>query len=345
MSDKVEGRAGGDASHDWALVLAGGDGRRLQALTTTASGVAVPKQYCSLQGGPSLLEDALRRAGAAVPIERICAVVSAQHRRWWASVSTWIPATNIFVQPQNRGTATGILLPLLRILHRDRNATLLILPSDHYVSAPSILTVALQSAVRESRHSDDILLVGFTPEMADPELGYIVPSASTGNALDPLRVLEFVEKPSEAEARQLIARGGLWNAFILAARGQTLLEAFESRVPEVVMEMRAILEKQTTGTAMESHVADLYQRLPVLDFSRDILQWCTPKLRVMNVAPCGWSDLGTPGRVARTLETKATRRSKWHQPPVRANAFLNLAAQYAKLQCVDRSVEAAGEMR
>ncbi len=44
----------------WALVLAAGEGSRLRALTTT-NGVAVPKQFCSLQGGPSLRRHDLDR--------------------------------------------------------------------------------------------------------------------------------------------------------------------------------------------------------------------------------------------------------------------------------------------
>lgn len=48
-------------SHDWVLVLAGGDGKRLRSLTS-ADGVSVPKQYCSLAGGKTLLDDAIERA-------------------------------------------------------------------------------------------------------------------------------------------------------------------------------------------------------------------------------------------------------------------------------------------
>jgi mannose-1-phosphate guanylyltransferase len=43
----------------WALVLAAGEGTRLRSLTTTRSGAAIPKQYCSLRNGPSLLEETL----------------------------------------------------------------------------------------------------------------------------------------------------------------------------------------------------------------------------------------------------------------------------------------------
>ena len=55
----------------WALVLAAGEGSRLRALTTHG-GIAVPKQFCSLQGGPSLLQEAILRAEAVVPRQRIC---------------------------------------------------------------------------------------------------------------------------------------------------------------------------------------------------------------------------------------------------------------------------------
>src|SRR5262245_9870592 len=44
------------ARHVWSLVLAGGEGSRLRALTTRPCGTSVPKQYCSLHGGHSLLE-------------------------------------------------------------------------------------------------------------------------------------------------------------------------------------------------------------------------------------------------------------------------------------------------
>jgi len=58
----------------WALVLAAGEGTRLRALTTGWRGIAVPKQFCSLQGGPSLLEETLRRAAGVVAREGIVPV-------------------------------------------------------------------------------------------------------------------------------------------------------------------------------------------------------------------------------------------------------------------------------
>ena len=54
----------------WAVVLGAGDGTRLSTLTTWR-GVAVPKQFCMLNGGPSLLELAVRRAESVVAPENV----------------------------------------------------------------------------------------------------------------------------------------------------------------------------------------------------------------------------------------------------------------------------------
>src|SRR5262245_43753513 len=168
-----------DNGHNWALVLAAGEGSRLQALTTTASGLAIPKQYCSLAGDSSLLHKALQRANVVAPLQRTCTVVAAEHRRWWQTLPTAMPGDNIVVQPRNRGTANGILLPLLQIAHRDPDATLLVLPSDHYVRNEEVLSDSLRESMRQlQRQNDHIVLLGLMPEEADPELGYIVPSGT-----------------------------------------------------------------------------------------------------------------------------------------------------------------------
>ena len=72
-----------NTQNTWAIVLAAGEGTRLSTLTTDRAGVAVPKQYCSLLGGASLLEDALHRAAEVVPAEQVTTIVAQAHRRWW----------------------------------------------------------------------------------------------------------------------------------------------------------------------------------------------------------------------------------------------------------------------
>ena len=96
-----------NTQNTWAMVLAAGEGSRLASLTTDRSGVAVPKQYCSLLGGATLLEDALHRAAEVVPVERIATIVAQSHQRWWNGLRTPM-GDRLVVQPANRGTAHGV---------------------------------------------------------------------------------------------------------------------------------------------------------------------------------------------------------------------------------------------
>ena len=112
-----------NCTHTWVVVLAAGDGTRLKALTTDPDGVAVPKQFWSLSGGPSLLELALERARRVVSPERICVVIGARHQAWWNSLQASVANENVFVEPRNRGTAIGVLLAVLTIVARDARAS------------------------------------------------------------------------------------------------------------------------------------------------------------------------------------------------------------------------------
>ena len=288
-----------DAGHNWALVLAGGEGTRLQALTTTASGVAVPKQFCSIGGTDPLLVVAIRRATAVAPSARICASVAEHHRRWWQALPLAIPSENVIAQPRNCGTAAGILLPLLQILHRDPQATLLVLPSDHYVRNEDVLASSLRLAMLHAeRQTDRIVLVGVMPEDPDTELGYIV--ANRYSTCSTETVTQFVEKPGAAPARALLACGGVWNSFIFAANGRALLRMFEAQCPELVAQMQRIVD-EPPSQQRAAHLAEVYQHLPRRDFSRDVLERSLPVLSVLTVPACGWSDLGTPRRVHETF--------------------------------------------
>jgi mannose-1-phosphate guanylyltransferase len=314
----------------WAIVLAAGDGTRLSSLTTDARGEAIPKQYCSLNGGPSLLHEALQRARRIVPCERVCAVVARQHERHWRRMLGSLPARNVIVQPRNCGTANGVLLGLLRILERDPLAHIVFLPADHYVHNEASLADSIRAGAMFTRDRDVLTLLGIEPDDIDIELGYIVPGEPLEEGIR--RVEQFVEKPSAALARELIARGALWNSFIFWARGTTLLELIRGRLSDIVEEMMNALVRDWRGDGRMSAVKELYARLPVVDFSRAVMQDAESALRVSTAPACGWTDLGTPRRVARTLQRLQPAAAI--QCP--ENAFpqiasVDLAAQYARL--------------
>jgi mannose-1-phosphate guanylyltransferase len=311
----------------WSLILAAGSGVRLRDLTTTHSGTVIPKQFCCLRHGPSLLDHALRRARTVVASRYTCAVVAEQHRRWWEPELWSLPAANVIVQSENRGTANGILLPLLHTLERDPQAQLVVLPSDHYVRQEPILARALGHAVDQLQwRCDETLLLGLQPEQADPALGYILPGPDDGRGA--LEVLQFVEKPTAAQAHELIEHGALWNAFIVASTGRALLTLFRQRVPAIVRAMRAAVQCDLSTHSEGRAVAELYERLPNIDFSRDILQGQETRLRALPVAQCGWSDLGTPERVSEALHRVPESEAESDRPV--SAGCLSLASQTAR---------------
>ena len=117
-------------SHRWSIVLAAGSGTRLRSMTTNADGVSVPKQYCAFGSDQTLLERALERARGVTPPGQLVTVVAQQHREHWAPLRSGPDGENVVVQPRNRGTAPGLLLPLLQMpillssRHSDRQRNL-----------------------------------------------------------------------------------------------------------------------------------------------------------------------------------------------------------------------------
>lgn len=315
--------------HTWALVLAGGEGTRLRQLTTDATGIAVPKQYCSLTGGQTLLDAAVARGKRIASLERTCSIVSETHRQWWAAVLKDEPSRNVIVQPHGRGTGIGILYSALHIAARDPDARIVILPADHYVQSEPDLQRVLRSALCQVDEHGTPVLMGLRPTCQDSELGYIVPGAA--DARGTLTVSRFVEKPDARSAQHIIDQGALWNMFIIATSVRALVRLFAERFSVVSLEMQAIVNAALHAEPAYSAwptIVDMYDRLPQIDFSRDILQRQPHALRVLEVPDCGWSDLGTPSRLAATLQRLPVERvASDHSTP-----FVNLARQHAQYQ-------------
>jgi len=307
----------------WSIVLAGGDGSRLSQITAGCEGNAVPKQYCSVNGGPSLLRQALRRARSVSGPDRTAVVVAADHRRWWSVELADLPSVNVVVQPCNRGTACGILLPLMQVLARDPEATVVVLPSDHVVEDEPTLLAAINAATDHiQREPDRLVLLGFEPEGPDTGLGWITRRPVGARPVSP--VSRFIEKPPRSRAEELVREGALWNSFIFAMRAAELLALFQWALPWLTKMFKFALVDSPFGS-FAARVSKLYERLPNVDFSRAVLQEAGADMRVIAVPPCGWTDVGTPEGILRSAEGGG-RDSILEEPSLTASrAALDLA--------------------
>jgi mannose-1-phosphate guanylyltransferase len=141
-------------------------------------------------------------------------------------------------------------------------------------------------------------------------------------------VERFVEKPSTADAAALAERGALWNSFVFAARGETLLTLYVRRQPALLDDMVGVVLSRRPAADRAEALRDLYARLESRDFSRDVLEGNESALVVLRAPACGWTDLGTPERLERCLSKTGARgavRTKG-RPGGRARAAVPLPA-------------------
>jgi mannose-1-phosphate guanylyltransferase len=295
----------------------------MRHLTLSTGGVAVPKQFCSLGRGPSLLSATLQRARIVAPRARIVITVAEAHRRWWRNLLKNHPADNLFVETRPRGTGIAILHPLLEILRRDPRACIAILPSDHYVDDEPVIAAGLRKAMRLARSFPrEVLLLGFETGEHDPDLGYIVPRE--GPAEPARRVQSFVEKPGPDAVAALAKRGALLNSFIVVATGRALLQLFERRFPRAVHRLRKFVAGPPHADG-HRRLARLFEQLPEIDFSFDLVGPDAARLRVVRIADCGWCDLGTPARLQRVLHRHGRKIAGIPAAPARRRGALDLA--------------------
>jgi mannose-1-phosphate guanylyltransferase len=288
----------------WAVVLAGGEGTWLGAPTSGEAPGAMPEQYRSYGRSEPMVMAAVKRALGLVPPSRVAVVVTERHRAHWEALLADLPPENVIVQPRCRGTAPGILLPVLEIFFRSRRtAELLILPADHYVAAEGLLREALVSAVRAARAPDrPVVLLGMSGEEPDADLGWILPLPGP----ERVRVAAFVEKPDLDTAAELMRLGALVNSLMLAAQASRLLELYATALPDLLNAFVPVVLDGSDPRALEA----LYERIPSLDFSKEVLEGCPGGLSVLAAPSCGWVDLGTPARVARYVRPGERRSGR-----------------------------------
>jgi mannose-1-phosphate guanylyltransferase len=276
---------------------------------TNLGGEPVPKQFCALHGDVSMLRLALQRAARFVPETHLREVVAAEHRKWWEKELEDLPPPTVVAQPRDRGTAAGVLLPVTRVLRHDPEAVVVLLPADHHVEREWILQTAIHQGVAIVRADPGrVVLLGVTPqEDDDSELGWIVPSRRY-LPFGPAAVDRFRDKFGAAEAASLRAQGALVNTFLLVALASTLRALYEELLPNVAAPFR----RWRGGW---QGLKKLYELIPSHDLSKDLLEPAISRLWVVPVAPCGWTDLGTPERVARCLRSNG-------KPPSPAPALL-----------------------
>ena len=289
------------------IVLAGGEGERLRPFVHLLRKDLLPKQYVNFIGRRSMLEHTLHRAEKLIPSERLFIVLNEAHLGF-PEVKQQIckrPRGTIIVQPENKETGPGLLLPLMHLFARYPNSVVAIFPSDHFVLEEEELMRYVQLGHRVVKNDPTrLVLLGIEPDREESEYGYILPEKTLDRAPGPFPVSCFIEKPDLKKARDLIHSGALWNTMMMIFRIETVLRLVYEVAPNLYLTFQQIYNAIETPLE-DSVVWDIYQRLKPVNFSKQLLepyvQAHPSSLLAIRVRGVLWSDWGTESRVMEIL--------------------------------------------
>jgi mannose-1-phosphate guanylyltransferase len=285
----------------WAIVLAGGNGTRLQGLTRKIDGDCRPKQFSRIFGDRSLLSHTRERLRPIFGGNRLMFVVTKKHKSFYTEELADVDSSCVLEQPANRGTGVAIIAALLQLLEQEVDSIVGIFPSDHYYADNSAFTAIVNSAINViSERDDSIVLIGAKPEWPEVEFGWIEPGSliSNGTRTPLFGVSRFCEKPGLAEARSLMRKGGLWNTFITIGRASAFLKLLSATVLPTMTRM--------AEAVVRGNLDSVYNEIEAIDFSKHVLSMDPGGLLVMADNTSGWADLGNQARVIDTLDRNNT---------------------------------------
>jgi mannose-1-phosphate guanylyltransferase len=224
-----------ERKHEWAVILAGGDGTRLKSLTRRITDDERPKQFCPVMGDVTLVEETQKRVAIELAKERTVFVVNRVHEPYYAAILGDTPASNLIEQPRNIGTAPAILYSVLKIAAVDPQAIIGFFPSDHYVSDNTKFMAHIRRAFETAHVGQDlVILLGIEPESPETEYGWIQPAHAIHGQRRLHRVRRFWEKPCSGLAAILQLRGFLWNSFVMIASAHALTDIISSATPALL---------------------------------------------------------------------------------------------------------------
>ena len=276
------------------VILCGGAGSRLWPLSRQL----LPKQFLPLVTGRTLLQDTALRAQAALdgahPASQPLVVCNEAHRFMVKDQLAEIGVTaRIVLEPAGRSTAAAVAVAAITA-SPDRKAEdpiLLVLASDHAIRGADAFNSAVQRAAQVAA-TGMLVTFGVAAVRPDSGFGYIERGdALPGNA-GAFRVSRFVEKPSEENARAMIASGHVyWNSGMFAFGARRVLEELGRFRPDILEAARAAVAGASDDLGFLRLGKDAFVACPAESIDRAVMER-TAEAAVIP-ADFEWSDIGS----------------------------------------------------
>lgn len=279
----------------YALILAGGKGTRLYPL----SRIKNPKQFLKVINNKSFLRNTVDRIKPIVNSDNIYVVTNEDYLDKIYEELPEIKKENIFAEPLNKETATCIGLSAIKLLKRDNDAVMLVLPSDHYIENQKFFIDSLKQAVELVQRRRGLATIGIPPTRPETGYGYIEMGEKV-QGTDFYKVERFMEKPNLEVAKDLIMKGTyLWNSGIFVWRADVFLREMEKYLPKMYKSMMNMYEMLGTDKE-ESVIRNEYELIDGISVDFGIMQ----KTRKAYVIKSNffWDDIGSFTSLSRFLK-------------------------------------------
>lgn len=274
------------------VIMAGGVGSRFWPMSTTEK----PKQFIDVLGvGRSLLQLTFDRFKGICSPENVWVVTNRSYKDLVLEQLPEIPVTNILCEPCRRNTAPCIAYVSWRIKSKDRNANIVVTPSDHIVTNCEEFKRVISQCLKFTSETDAIITLGMKPTRPETGYGYIQADLSSCSPRNKeiFRVDSFREKPDLETAKKYIQnKSYFWNAGIFIWSVNTIVNAFRIYQPAISKIFESL--QPVYGTPKEQEEIDL--RFPECE-NISVDYAIMEKAEEIFVCPAdfGWSDLGTWG--------------------------------------------------
>ncbi|MCJ7432089.1 MAG: sugar phosphate nucleotidyltransferase [Anaerolineales bacterium] len=275
--------------HTYAVIMAGGGGTRLWPISRKER----PKQLLPLIGQETLFQSTVERLENLFPPERILVVTVEEQARDMFKQAPAIPEENYIIEPAPRGTASVVGLAAAVLQKRYPQATMAILPSDHFIRNRDLFHYLLNAAF-DVAEDDYLVTLGITPSHPSTAYGYIQQGeALSGNYKYPAyKVKSFVEKPDEQMSQQLLRSGDhSWNSGMFIWKADTILNEIDQQMPALGDSLKVIAS--AWGTEKQAGVlAERWNDLEIKTVDYGIMEKAK-RVAVLPAGGLGWSDVGS----------------------------------------------------
>ncbi len=279
-------------SDNHLVIMAGGVGSRFWPMSTAEK----PKQFIDVLGvGRSLMQLTFDRFKGVCPPENVWVVTNYLYKSIVAEQLPEIPVGNILCEPCRRNTAPCIAYVSWRIKAINRNASIVVSPSDHIVIDNEEFRRVVNQCLSFASETDAIITLGMKPTRPETGYGYIQADLSTSSPRNKeiYRVDSFREKPDVETAQKYIRnKSYFWNAGIFIWNANTIVNAFRIYQPAISKIFEGMLP--IYGTPQEQEEID--RKFPECE-NISVDYAIMEKAEEIFVCPAdfGWSDLGTWG--------------------------------------------------